>query len=269
MAVRRADARAAASLAQRSPWLLRLFGFIFERTLKADFHAARIARAMPPPPDGTPRLVIYTNHPSWWDGVTYVMLAKHLYPSHKVYTPVDAEMVRHYGFVGRIGSFGVDLNARRGAADFIATSKAVLNLPDGLLIVATQGRFADVRERPLRCGPGIAHLCDHVAGISLVPLAIEYVFWNERQPELLLRFGAPICGDALRAQPAGERLMILERALEAEMDALAADAIARRSEAFNVWIEGTLGVNPVFDAWRRARAWMRGERYAAEHGKPK
>ena len=33
--------------------------------------------------------------------------------------------------------------------------------------------------RPIRLRPGIAHLAAMVPDVMLVPLAIEYVFWNE------------------------------------------------------------------------------------------
>jgi hypothetical protein len=175
-------------------------------------------------------------------------------------------MLDQYGFLSKIGSFGVAQKTRRGAADFIATSKAVLALPDGLLIVAAQGRFADPRERPLACGAGIAHLPDHVAGITFVPLAIEYPLWLEKQPEMLLQFGEAIDGDTLGALPLSERLARLEAALEHTMDRLAVASIARDAQAFDVWLEGTMGVNPLYDAWRRVRALVRGKRFNAEHG---
>lgn len=266
MLKRSAEDRAALAIAQRSVPVFRLFGWIFERTFRSGFHAARIARAMPPPAAATSRIVIYSNHPSWWDGVVYVLLAKHLFPEHRVYTPVDAEMLEQYGFLGKIGSFGIAQNTRRGAADFIATSKAVLALRDGLLIVAAQGRFADPRERPLACGAGIAHLPDHVAGVTFVPLAIEYPLWLEKQPEMLLQFGEAVDGDMLGALPASERLARLEAALEDTMNRLAVASIARDAEAFDVWLEGTMGVNPFYDAWRRLRAMVQGRRFHAEHG---
>jgi 1-acyl-sn-glycerol-3-phosphate acyltransferase len=263
--LRSADERAAQALAARSDTIFKLFGWIFERTFKSGFHAARIACDPPPPSATTRRLVIYSNHPSWWDGVVYAMLAKHLFAQRRMFTPVDAAMLDKYGFVGKIGAFGVEQGTRRGAADFIAVSKAVL-ARDDVLIVAAQGRFADPRERPLACGAGIAHLPDHVGGVTFVPLAIEYPLWLEKQPEMLLQFGEAIDGDALAQLPVAERLAKLEAALERSMDRLAASSIARDASAFEIWMEGTMGVNPIYDAWRRLRARLSGGSFNAEHG---
>lgn len=263
---RTADKAAERVIAQRSVTVFRIFGWIFERTFKSGFHAARVVSTQAPIMPRGKRVVIYTNHASWWDGVTYVLLAKHLYPSHRVYTPVDADVFGQYGFIAKIGAFAVEQKSRRGAVEFISGSKAVLALDDGLLIVAAQGRFADPRERPLSCGAGIAHLPDHVSDIAFIPLAIEYAFWIEKQPELLLKFGQPIDGDALAALPVRDRLAKLEGALETEMDQLATLSIARDANVFDVWLQGTMGVNPIYDAWRRLMARLRGSDFHAEHG---
>jgi 1-acyl-sn-glycerol-3-phosphate acyltransferase len=263
---RSADDRAAQAIARRSAVFVRLFGWLFERTFKSNFHAAHIAHPRPPSAAPSQRIVIYSNHPSWWDGVTYLLIARYLYPRHRVFTPIDAGMLDRYGFAARIGAFGVRQNSRMGAADFIAGSKAVLGLGDGLLIIAAQGRFADPRERPLSCAAGIAHLPDHVPDVTFIPLAIEYPLWFEKQPELLLQFGDGIDGNELAPLPVTKRREKLEAALGRAMDRLAASSITRDAKAFDTWIEGTMGVNPLYDAWRRLRAMVRGTRFNAEHG---
>ena len=64
----------------------------------------------------------------------------------------------------------------------------------------TPGR--DVRERPLRLAGGLARLAKRVPEACFVPLAIEYAFWDERRPNCLLRFGAPVPSDAIRTSGA-------------------------------------------------------------------
>lgn len=267
---RRAEAerRARAALSVRSRWHFDLFAWIFARALRSDFHAVRLARANPVPPPPSGRLVIYTSHPSWWDACLYVTVLKRFFPNHIMRAPIDATMIAKYPFMAKIGAFGVDLGSKRGALDFLAVCRALFEDSRNLLIVAAQGRFADVRERPLRLQSGIAHLPDLAADVVLVPLAIEYAFWSERQPEALLRFGPPLSGDELAPLDVAQRLARLERALETQMDALAADSKARRLEAFATLIDGSRGVNPLYDTWRRLRALVRGRTFSPEHGAP-
>lgn len=267
---RRAEAerRAREALQARSRRYFDLFAWIFARALRGDFHAVRLAKGHPVLASSG-RFVVYTSHPSWWDACVYVTVLKRFFPGHIMRAPIDAAMMEKYPFMAKIGAFGVDLGSKRGALDFLAACRVLFEDRRNLLIVAAQGRFADVRERPLRLQAGIAHLPDLASDVVLVPLAIEYAFWSERKPEALLRFGAPIKGADLASLDIGARLSFLEGALETEMDALAADSQARRFEAFTTLIDGSRGINPFYDAWRRLRAFATGRSFSPEHGAPR
>ena len=54
--------------------------------------------------------------------------------------------------------FGVDLDSPRGAASFMAASRKILDRPGRVMWITAQGRFSDVRERPLGLRPGVARL---------------------------------------------------------------------------------------------------------------
>ncbi len=264
---RRSGARdvAARAVGRRSGAFSGFFGFIFERAIRRDFNAVRLAAASPPPSAATPRLVIYTNHPSWWDAATYMYVCRRFFDARPIFSPIEASMLRRYPFMARIGAFGVERRSARGAIGFLAICRAILAGERNILIVACQGRFADVRDR-LELERGVAHLADMATGVTFLPLAIEYAFWEERRPELLLHFGAPIRGDALASLPLAERIAILEPALATAMAALAGDSIRRDATAFHTLMSGAKGVNPFYDAWRRAKAVMTGRRFDPSHG---
>ena len=57
------------------------------------------------------------------------------------------------------------------------------------------GRFTDPRTR-IKFQPGLSHLACSSPSVSLVPLALEYPFWEERTPEALIEFGEVISTDA-------------------------------------------------------------------------
>jgi 1-acyl-sn-glycerol-3-phosphate acyltransferase len=211
------------------------------------------------------KLAIYANHPSWWDGVAFLTLSRLLMPQRKVFAPIDAAMLRRYPFLARIGAFGVEQASARGASEFLATCRAAL-AADAPLMIAAQGRFADVRERPLSLRPGLAHLVDVEPELCLVPLAIEYAFWNEKQPEMLVRFGAPIAAKDLAGLKSSARLIVLEQRLTETLDELSAAAISRDASRFVELLAGARGVNPIYDAWRRLKAAVRGKSFSPEHG---
>ena len=72
----------------------------------------------------------------------------------------------------------------------------------------------------------------------LVPLALEYCFWNERLPYVLAHFGEPV-------EPSG-----MEAGLEAAMDRLAAAAQRRDEGAFRCLLRGKSGTGGVYDLRR-------------------
>ncbi|HRI14672.1 MAG TPA: lysophospholipid acyltransferase family protein [Verrucomicrobiota bacterium] len=172
--------------------LLRWFTWYSRRYIRNHFHSLRVSRAgLPLRADRLP-LVIYSNHASWWDALVGLVLKVEFFPDRAAFAPMDAAMLERYRFFRRLGFFGVEQRTRRSAVQFLRTAEAVLESPQGALFITPQSRFADVRERPLRFESGLGHLAARVRRALFVPAAIEYVFWEERLPEILVRFGEPV-----------------------------------------------------------------------------
>lgn len=239
----------------RSPALCRFFTGVMRREMRRSFHKVRLARpGLPPLPAETP-LIVYSNHPSWWDPAFFIVLAGRFFPDREAYGPMDAAALERYGFMRRIGIFGVDPGTARGAATFLRTGGAIVAAPHRMLWVTAQGVFADPRVRPLDLRHGVARLLARVPGAVALPLALEYPFWTEKRPEALARFGDPVTDGAA-----------LEDALAATMDRLARDATARDPARFRTLLQGRAGIGGLYDAWRRAAATLRGKRFRAAHG---
>ncbi len=253
-------------LAARSPVLFRVFARIFERTLRKNFHTVRVANCPVESVLHSPQLVIFTNHASWWDGVTFFYLAARLLAGRSVYAPIDSAMSNRYGFLLRVGAFGIEQQSPEGALHFLEAARIIFTDVRNVILVAAQGRFADCRERPLRLAAGIGRLVEIAPDACFLPLAIEYTHWLEKQPELLLRFGNVIAGRELSDMRPSLRLATLEQALTSAMDSLALDAIARDASAFDTVMSGRGGIHPIYDLWRRALALLTGRSYSPEHG---
>ena len=212
---------------------------------------------------------MFTNHPSWWDPALFILLSIRHFPGRPGFGPEDEESLARYGLFRRFGVFGIAKSGADGARRFLRTSRAVLGGPGGpggrpMLWVTAEGSFTDPRIRPVRLRPGIAHLASAIPGAMLLPLAIEYVFWNESRPEALMRFGVPLDADA-SLRPA-EWIGRLEAALTDTMDRLAADAQQRDPSRFELLRHGTAGIGGPYDWWRRGRAWASGQRFDPAHG---
>ena len=240
--------------------------FYFDRFLRRHLNALRLAHwGLPQGADHPGPIVVYLNHPSWWDAAVLILLAHRLFRRRVSYAPFDAKMLQRYGVFARIGAFAVDLDSPRGALQFLKASRAILSRPDRMLWITAQGRFADVRRRPLGLRPGVAHLPEIAPDALFVPLALEYAFWDERGAEAFAAFGAPIPAAELLALSRPERLARLEAALAETLDRLGMDVIAREPERFSGLVSGGKGIGGVYDGWRRLRATITRQPFDPAH----
>jgi 1-acyl-sn-glycerol-3-phosphate acyltransferase len=252
-------------IALRSPFLLRQFERYLVWYVGRSFHALRLAKdGKPILPDDRPAIV-YTNHPSWWDPLAIIVAARSCFPGRPGYAPMDAAALANYRIFKRFGVFGVDLERKSGARRFLRIGGRILEQPGAMLWVSATGRFQDARVRPLRLQPGVAHLARRYPQAVLLPLALEYPFWNERFPEALLRFGSPIEAGALAGERTSNLLDHLEGELGANMDRLARLGMSRDPTRFDTLLIGNAGIGGVYDFWRRIKTGIRGKRSTAAH----
>lgn len=258
--------RSGAKAPETSPALLGWFRRYADRYLARHFHAIRLARSGFDPaelPAHRP-LVVYLNHPSWWDPLLGLALAFERFPGRRHFAPIDATALARYRLLGRLGFFPVELGSRRGAAGFLATARAILEDSDAAIWMTPGGRFVDPRERPVELQSGLGHLAAKVPTAIFLPLAVEYPFWEERTPEALARFGKPLDASEARLGP-GEWTVLLAQRLAATQDALAIDAISRDPARFETMARGKTGAGGAYDAWRRLTARLRGEKFDPRH----
>jgi len=245
-----------------SPTAVRLFTAYSRSYVRRRFHSVRILRkGQPPTLHGRP-VVFYLNHASWWDPLVCLLLARRYFDDRTSYAPIDRQMLERYAFFKRLGFFGVNSGRTRR---FLRTADAILANPNAALWITPQGDFTDVRTRPLQFQSGLGALALRHPETSFVPLAIEYPFWTEPQPEILLAFGRPIV-------PALEELTTTESCygallagLEETQDTLGASSCLRTTDEW-LWLDsGKSGVTPAFDAWQWLRAKLRGGAFHREH----
>lgn len=247
--------------------LLRWFTWYSRHYVARHFHSLRLSRSGLPPVSNLP-LVIYSNHASWWDALVCVVLKDEFFPDRTAFTPIDAAMLERYKMFRRLGFFGVEQRNRRGAMQFLRTSETVLQSPRHLLAITPQGRFSDVRERPIHFEPGLGHLATRVRRALFVPFVVEYVFWEERLPEILVRFGEAVevrRDDAASFAPA-QWTKLFEEKLAAAQDVLAGESQRREPREFERILKGSAGQGGIYDWWRGFKARLCGETFNREHG---
>lgn len=241
---------------------LGLFRMYIRSFVRRHFHAVRIAHAerfLNAQAAVARPLIVYVNHPSWWDPLIGMLLAEFLMPGTEQYAPMDAAALAHYGIFRRLGAFPVQQGTVRGGVQFVRSSMGVLGRSNAVLWVTPQGTFSDVRTRPVVFRGGLTALVERVPGVTVLPIAFEYAFWDERLPEALINVGAPFKPDANGGN--------LEQSLAETLDELALLSKARDGAAFKTLLSGSAGAGQIYAMWQRLRAIVTGREYVAEHAR--
>jgi len=192
-----------------------------------------------------------------------VLFTDLLLHGRKFAAPMDAAALTRYPILERLGFFGVERESAAGAREFLRQSRRVLEHGQTALWITPAGRFHDVRE-VVPFQSGLSHLVDRSFVGSVLPMALEYVFWNERRPELLARFGPAIDCRGLPEERA-ERTAFLEQRLAEQQTELTRQALERSGAGFERLLAGASGIGGVYDAWRRLTCWLRGGNFDARH----
>jgi 1-acyl-sn-glycerol-3-phosphate acyltransferase len=253
------------ALPRRWFWLMWLFRRYTIRYVRKHFHAVRLSRSSSLfPPVGEGPLLIVLNHPAWWDPMICIVLAS-LMRERDQFAAIDARAVERYAFFKRLGFVGVDSHSLRGAAGFLRMGATILAAPNRAFWVTAQGRFTDVRERPLSLASGVGHLAARLTRGVVLPIALEYAFWTERTPEALVRVGEPLRVQDHANLSGKEWIALIEEALTRNLDDLNAETVSRDPAKFITLLDGRSGVGGPYDLWRRFRAWLRGEKFDPSH----
>lgn len=261
------DARVAGEIPKVSPRLVYWFDWYLQRYVPKHFHAFAISNAVSVKSiAASDPLIVYMNHASWWDPLVALIVAKRFFPKRNLHAPIDANAVQKYPFMQRLGFFPVEQNRLHGAGAFLKTARTILQHQNTSVWLTPEGRFADPREKDLPLQPGLAHLIAKLPRGVVLPLAVEYPFWEERLPEMLARFGQPMRIEdhpELSKAAWGHQLTSALRDTQRQLEVA---SLARDSSEFDVILAGQSGVNWIYDIFRRASSVLTGKKLARTHG---
>lgn len=262
------DSIASTSAPPVSAWLHGGFHGFLTPFLKRHFHAIAIDRQTrcDHADLGDSPVIVYANHPSWWDPLIAHFLNRQLFPGRQFYAPIDAAALQQYRVFSKLGFYGVQLESTRGAAAFLKQSKAILSHGDTVIWMTPEGRFCDARDHSAELMPGLAHLCTKMEDGFVIPLALEYVFWEERLPVCLAKTGSPIRVAECPTWDKPQWRRLLAERLRQTQNSLSPLAIDRNSQPFENLLSGRAGAGLVYDSFRRIKALLTGQRFRSQHG---
>ncbi len=246
-----------------SAWLAVGFAWYVRRYFRRHFNAVRIAQQGVPHLATDAPVVCFANHPGWWDPLVANLLHQRYFSGRTAYSPIDQRALAQYPIFRRLGFYGIEMQSLEGAKRFLSVTRTLLESPRTAIWMTPSGRFDDVRVRT-HFQPGLAHLASKVSGVILLPLAIEYTFWDERTPEALVEFGEPFV-TATGLHPKHEWPAILEERLAETQARLAEKAMSRDESRFDVVLDGSAGVGGIYDGWRQVSSWVKRSKFNPRH----
>jgi 1-acyl-sn-glycerol-3-phosphate acyltransferase len=214
--------------------LVNWFTFYSRRYIRNHFNSLGLSRSSCLPASNGLPIVLYANHPGWWDPLVGLILKAELFPNYTLFAPIDATALRKYKILSKVGFFGVEGHSRRGVLEYFKTALTILDDSKHLLAITPHGRFVDVRERPVLFQRGLGLLAARIRGALFIPVAIEYAFWDNRRPEIFCRFGEPteVRADRSTGLNAWHWTAVFERRLEIAQDELAKEVCRRDPDEF-------------------------------------
>ena len=251
-----------------SKWLQDGFHRFIVPMLRRHFHAIAVDReGLPSLPDSDHvPVIVYANHASWWDPLISHFINRKLIVGRQFYAPIDADALQQYKVFGKLGFYGIESQTSRGAAAFLKQTRSILSQPSTALWITPEGKFTDVRDHTSELMPGLGHLCSGRKTGLVLPLALEYVFWDERLPVCLARFGESIDVADHDGDDKQQWNDLLENRLRHAQVQLAQKSIARCSDPFDHLMAGRSGGGFVYDTFRRGRSLLSGKSFRASHG---
>jgi len=207
--------------------------------------SAAVRGALPEPQHGP--LIVYLNHPGWWDGYMCFLITHELLRQRfDSYIMMEEPQLRAYRFFSWCGAFSIDRHSPRAAARSVAYISRLLRERAGrALYIFPQGELAPNDRRPLMIFPGLAHIVRRVGGATLLPVALRYEFRGEQRPEAFM-----LLGPAHRAEATCEVRALNRNAatrLTESADTLRDLVLAEQLGGFQTLMRGRPGVNRVFD----------------------
>jgi len=198
-------------------------------------------------------IIIAANHPSWWDPIIAIFLGARLGRKQSHFAPIEDAMLQRYGVFRNLGFYGIQKNSFSGLKDFLAIGNFILEKPDSVIWMTPQGDFVDPRVKPLKIKKGLANLATKHPQATILPLGLEYIFWNDKKPEILLNFGTPF--QAEENQSPADFHERIEHEMTATIEKLKAASIRRNTDDFISLLGGSAGVGGFYGWLQRMRGY--------------
>lgn len=169
---------------------IRFFDYAFKKLLEKNFYSVSVKNKH----NFYLRDTKYANlfygvHGCWWDGPLAYFVSRSLYDCDFYIMTKDLYRFTALSFAG---AFSIEKNSYRGSLKAINHSIKILKNSKSSLWMFPQGDVMPQDYRPIVFQNGIAHICNNLEGVNLIPIACKYIFLRNEKPEIFVEIGKPL-----------------------------------------------------------------------------
>lgn len=175
--------------AKTSRFWLTVASLFFYNMLQNRFYAFRYKGAKGVLEKDVPT-IIYAPHCNWWDGIVLYNITHRIF--HKEIRLMIEELNR-FPLLRRGGAYSVCKKSPQSAMKSLKYSVDVMGDMRNLLCIFPQGIIRPPHFRPIEFQTGLAYIAQKAVKkygkINLVPISIDYCFFRDNRPEVVVTFG--------------------------------------------------------------------------------
>lgn len=137
--------------------------------------------------------ILFAPHSNWWDGIVLYNITHRIF--HREIRLMIEELNR-FPLLRRGGGYSVNKKSPQSAMKALQYSVDVVGDMRNMLCIFPQGIIRPPHYRPIEFQTGLAYIAQNAVKrygkINLVPVAIEYCFFRDNRPEVVVDFGKRI-----------------------------------------------------------------------------
>jgi len=204
--------------AKTSKFWLWVASMFFFNMLQNRFYAFRYSGAENYNDKNIPT-ILFAPHCNWWDGIVMYNITHRIF--HKEIRLMIEELNR-FPLLRRGGGYSVNKKSPYSAMKALKYSVDVVGDLRNMLCIFPQGIIRPPHYRPIEFQTGLAYIAEKAAArygrINLIPVAVDYVFFRDNRPEVVVKFGDRIELDKDITLDRKELNHILENAMTKVLD---------------------------------------------------
>ena len=134
--------------------------------------------------------ILFAPHCNWWDGIVLYNTTHRIF--HKEIRLMVEELNR-FPLLRRGGAYSVNKKSPQSAMKALKYSVDVVGDLRNILCIFPQGIIRPPHYRPIEFQTGLAYIAENAVKkygkVNLIPMAIDYAFFRDNRPEVVVDFG--------------------------------------------------------------------------------